>query len=137
MTPAPEPPASSRLPEPIVIPGAAIVSGASRGQRVGIPTLNIELAAIPKELEHGIYACWISFGDKRFQGALHYGPRPVFRDSETCEVHVLDATIDETPKIVDVEIVARIRDVQDFESVAAFKEAIENDIEAVRGILKA
>lgn len=136
MNPAPEPPANSKLPEPIRITAAPIVSGASRGRRIGIPTLNIDLSVIPKELQHGIYACWIRIGDKQYRGAMHYGPRPVFQDSETFEVHVLDAVLNESPETVDIDIVARIRDVQNLESIEALKKAIAADIEAVRAMLK-
>lgn len=137
MNPAPESPASSRLPEPLRIAAAPVVPGASRGRRIGIPTINVELSIIPKKLRHGIYACWILWNGKKYPGALHYGPRLVFNDSETCEVHVLDAIIDQTPKTVDIEIIARIRDVRNFKSTEALKQAIAADIEATRAILKA
>lgn len=121
---------------PLTIKEAVVIPGRSRGRRIGIPTLNIDLRAIPKELEHGIYACWITVNGKRLMGAMHYGPRPVFKDSETFEVHVLDAALAESPKTVDIEIVARIRDVENFASTEALKETIAADIAAVRAILK-
>ncbi len=125
------------LPKAIVISKATIVSGAGRGRRIGIPTLNIELSSAPKELTQGIYACWIILDGTRYKGAMHFGPRPVFKDSETLEVHVIDEAIAETPKTTDVEIVARIRGVENFPSVEALIEAIQSDIDASRAILSA
>ena len=66
---------------------------------------------------------------------MHYGPRPVFQDSSSCEVHLLDETIVKAPKEVTVEVVHRIRNVRDFPSVVALMREIEEDITAARGIL--
>ena len=135
MTAVNELPRPRRLPNAILIAGAAVVSGSARGRRIGIPTLNIELSSAPKELSHGIYACFISLGGKKYRGAMHYGPRPVFKDTETFEVHVLDAVIDEPPSTIDLEVIAKIRDVKDFPSTEALKEAIAADIAATRAML--
>ena len=120
---------------PLYIKAARVISGSARGRTIGIPTLNIELSSAPEELERGIYACFITFGGKKFKGAMHYGQRPVFRDSDSLEVHVLDAVIDTAPRIVDIEIVSRIRDVQNFPDVETLKKAIATDIAATRAIL--
>ncbi len=124
-----------RLSPSILIKNAFVVHGSGRGKGLGIPTINIEPSAIPKELEHGIYACWIKFSGKQFQGAVHYGPRPVFKDCETFEVHVLDATIDSSPLTVDIDIIGKIREIKDFPSVKALKEAIAADIAIIRSVL--
>ncbi len=67
---------------------------------------------------------------------MHFGPRPAFRDTLTLEVHVLDASIDQAPISVDLVLVSRIRDVLDFLSVRALKEAIAEDIRMTRAMLK-
>jgi FAD synthase len=106
----------------ISIRSAPTVSGASRGQRMGIPTINVDPASASKKLEHGIYACWITVDGKRYRGALHYGPRPAFSDpSVTLEIHVIDALIQRLPASVDLEIVEKIRDIENFESTEALK----------------
>ena len=124
------------LPDPIVIAGVHLVSGSARGRRIGIPTLNIELASAPKELAYGIYACLIFFGGATYKGGMHYGPRPVFKDTETFEVHVLDAVIDEPPSTIDLKVIAKIRDVKDFPSTEALKEAIAEDFRITRMLLR-
>ncbi len=119
----------------VIIQSAPVVSGAGRGRRIGIPTINVEPASAPKELTHGIYACFIFIDGKKYKGAMHFGPRPVFRDTETLEVHVLDATIETLPKTVDIEIAGRIRDIADFQSVEALQKAIAADIKTTRAML--
>ncbi len=104
---------------------------------MGIPTLNIALTSAPKTLAHGIYACLISFGGKTYQGAMHFGPRPVFKDTDALEVHVLDSIIDQPPVSVDLDIIGKIREVKDFPNAEALKEAIAQDIAAARAMLDA
>ena len=114
---------------------ARVVAGSGRGKRLKIPTLNLDPSGVPGVLTPGIYACWAGLGERKLMGALHYGPRPVFCDNPSLEVHILDEVIDLPPPIVAVQVVKRIRDVQDFPSVEALLSAIRHDIAQVRAIL--
>ncbi|PIR52831.1 hypothetical protein COU76_04255 [Candidatus Peregrinibacteria bacterium CG10_big_fil_rev_8_21_14_0_10_49_10] len=118
---------------------ASAISGAGRGREYGIPTINVNLAAVPEEMEEGIYACLVELGDdpKRYMGAMHFGPRPVFQDSRACEVHVLDTDIETPPAEVTITVVAYLRSIQNFGSVEELKEQILEDIEQCRAILGA
>ncbi len=124
------------LPKPVQIKHAKTVSGRSRGTRLGFPTINIDLVSAPQELAHGIYACWIFLNDQKYMGAMHYGDRPVFQDTKTFEVHVIDGEIRNFPEEVDVDVIARLREVLHFETTEALQEAIATDILNVRAILK-
>lgn len=68
-------------------------------------------------------------------GAMHYGPRPVFNDDVSWEVHVLDRTIETPPETVTVTILERLREVRDFPSKEELMAQIGTDIEQVRAIL--
>lgn len=114
---------------------ARVITGAGRGKKIGTPTMNVHLDDVPKELKEGIYACRVQLGvgEKGWTDAvLHYGPRPVFKDSLSCEVHILDQLIHNPPEKITVEIIKRLRSVQDFPSPEALKEQIEKDIEEAR-----
>jgi riboflavin kinase/FMN adenylyltransferase len=124
------------LPSPLEIRGAPVVSGAGRGKKIGIPTVNLNLKAAPSSLEQGVYACRIFIKGKRYMGAMHFGPRPVFSDSDSFEVYVLDTTLTEVAETVDLTIVAKIREIQNFPSAEILKTAIADDVRAVRAILK-
>ncbi len=123
--------------KPIKLVQAPVVQGRSRGRRIGIPTINVEPSAAPKELSHGIYACWITVSGKRYRGAMHFGPRPAFDDTETLEVHILDELITEVPKTVDLEVVKRLRDVENFSNTKELVARINQDISETRAILEA
>lgn len=124
-----------RLEQTISIRGAKTVPGRGRGKGLGIPTINLDLASVPSDLAHGIYACRITLDQKTFMGAMHYGPRPVFRDSLAFEVHIIDETIDTVPACADIDIIGYIRPVLDFPSTEALLERISTDIDEARGML--
>jgi FAD synthase len=65
---------------------------------------------------------------------MHLGPRPVFKDVRSCEIHLLDADID-PPLMVEVLVDAYLREVCDFPSVEAMMEQIETDISQAREVL--
>jgi len=68
---------------------------------------------------------------------LHYGPRPVFKDTPACEVHLLDRLVEKAPVLVTVHIVKYLREVRDFASVEALQAQIAADITEARAIVAA
>lgn len=115
---------------------AHVIIGSGRGKGMGTPTLNLDLHDIPDDLKEGIYACKAIIDDQTYNAAMHYGPRPVHKDSPSCEVHLLDETINDAPETITVEIVEYVRPVRDFPSEAALIAQIGNDIQRARGILE-
>jgi len=121
-----------------LIRAASVLSGHGIGRSIGVPTLNIDPTLAPKGFSHGIYACWVTLHGLRYKGALHFGPRPAFKDIHpSFEVHVLDAVIASTPPSIDLTIVEKIRDIEDFVDSVALKKRIDQDIAAVHAILSA
>ena len=121
---------------PIIFHASAI-EGAGRGREYGIPTVNINLASVPAELEEGIYACFVNIenDEKKYLGAMHYGPRPVFKDSRACEIHLIDAVLSTLPAEVTVTVIEHLRAIRNFSSVEELKEQILDDIGICRAIL--
>jgi len=68
---------------------------------------------------------------------MHHGPRFVHRLPVSCEVHLIERMPPETPAVLNVEIVQRLRNVQDFNTPQELQDAIEADIAAARAILGA
>ena len=114
---------------------ARVVTGAGRGKLIGTPTINLDTLDVPPEMDEGIYACRAIIDNKNENAVLHYGPRPVFKDTSSCEVHLLDRTLEKTPEMLTVEVIQFLRDVRDFPSVDALKKQIGKDIDEVRAIL--
>jgi riboflavin kinase / FMN adenylyltransferase len=114
---------------------AHVIPGAGRGKKLGAPTLNVSLSDVPKDLKEGIYACFVTIDGTKHQAALHYGPRPVFKDSTSCEVYVLDQHIGKPPAQISIDIVAYLREVRDFPNPEALMAQIAQDVKRTRVIL--
>lgn len=113
------------------------IAGAGRGKKLNVPTINLDLQTVPIAMQHGVYACLVSLdgGKTWLQSATHYGPRPVFQDSVSFEVHLLDTTVALAPESIQVQVIARLRDVQNFPGPDELKAAIAQDISQTRAIL--
>lgn len=115
---------------------ARVVEGAGRGRTIGSPTLNVSLQDVPKSMREGIYACRVRRGNKRLLAAMHFGPRPVFHDTRTCEIHIIDHSPVRRPSRLTVDVVKRLRSVRDFPSVDALKRQIARDVEKTKKVLR-
>lgn len=107
------------------------ITGKGRGAKIGIPTINLK---IPQnfQLKKGIYAVWVTIGNHKYQGTLHYGPIPTFAQPEdNLEVMILDVNgklgnLTNLP--VEIEIVKRIRSIKKFSKVEKLLKKINSDI---------
>ncbi|PIR54441.1 hypothetical protein COU75_00825 [Candidatus Peregrinibacteria bacterium CG10_big_fil_rev_8_21_14_0_10_42_8] len=111
---------------------ARTVSGSGRGKGLNVPTINLDMSDIPDGIEDGLYACTIS---NNMPAILHFGIRPTFNDSPSCEVHILDTVISSPPEKLSVEIVQKIRETKKFDSPDELMEQMQKDICVARGIL--
>lgn len=111
----------------------AKIKGAGKGKALGSPTMNLDLADVPEELEEGVYAVRANGAD----ATMHYGPRPTLELGRSCEIHFLGeagASNFEREELT-VEVVERLRDVQDFGDEEGLKKQIAEDIEKARALL--
>ncbi|HSM37400.1 MAG TPA: bifunctional riboflavin kinase/FAD synthetase [Longimicrobiales bacterium] len=121
-----------------------VVRGEGRGREIGVPTANLSLHGDKLLPAAGIYAvrAWTGGvaapgpGGGPYDAVLHVGPRPVFDDARvTVEAHLLDRSVDLYGRVVRLELISRIRDVSDFDSVADLVRAIQGDVtEAKRAL---
>ena len=112
------------------------IKGKGRGKTVGYPTMNLE---IPHDfiLPEGIYAVWVRIENKKFPGALHWGPIPTFHEKEkSLEVFIIDAKDMQFPEscthTITIDIVKKIRDVKRFSSTDELTAQIAQDIFAIK-----
>lgn len=111
---------------------AHVITGSGRGKDLNVPTINLDMTDIDIPIEDGLYLCMVD-GDQ--PGLLHYGVRPTFEDTPSCEVHILDLDITTPPKSLSVEILQKIRETQKFESAEELMSQMKEDIQTARGIL--
>ena len=116
------------------------VKGKGRGKVIGFPTINLDIPS-GLSLEDGIYAAWVTIGDRRYKGALHFGPIPTFDETtKSLEVFLLDATEEELIGMENVAIkidtVKKIRDIIKFDTTGELTKQIREDILVIDAILQ-
>lgn len=105
-----------------------VISGSSRGKKIGVPTINF---VVPKNLKlpHGIYAGWLSIRQKKYPAAIHFGPRPQFNEDEvTLEAHIIGKSLPPVFAKAELELVHFLRLIKNFSSLKALIQRIQKDI---------
>ncbi len=111
-----------------------IVHGQGRGHHLGIPTINLSVSDV--ELPYGVYAVRVSLGEQTYGGAMNWGARPTFDESNpVMEIHLLDFEGEVYGELAEVEIVEQIRDVMKFATKEELVAQIEEDIAQVKSLL--
>jgi riboflavin kinase/FMN adenylyltransferase len=106
-----------------------VVKGDRRGQELGFPTANLEVApqmALPGD---GIYATWAIIDGVRHPSATSIGVRPTFAlTKRLVEVYVIDFNADLYDRQMSIEFVRKLRDQEAFSSVEALVDQIGLDV---------
>ncbi len=105
-----------------------VTHGAGRGAKIGFPTAN--LSAVDTLLPAlGVYAgrAWVA--DTAYAAAIHVGPSPTFGDAVArVEVHLIEYHETLYGQPLEVDFLARLRDIRPFESPAALVEQLQRDV---------
>jgi riboflavin kinase/FMN adenylyltransferase len=123
--------AAAMLTRPYRIRGM-VTHGAGRGAKIGFPTANV--GAIDTLLPAlGVYAGRAIVGDLAKPAAINLGPNPTFGEQRVkVEVHVLDFHGPLYGEPIEVDFLARLRDIQKFTSIEQLKEQLARDIARTR-----
>ncbi len=109
-----------------------VVRGDQLGRQWGVPTANVDTGnqILPP---HGVYAARIHHGGQCYRAALNIGVRPTVTAGPQLrvEAHLLNFSGDLYGLELEVEITARLRPEQRFDSVTALREQIARDVAAV------
>jgi riboflavin kinase/FMN adenylyltransferase len=111
-----------------------VVRGAGRGRDLGFPTAN--LGGIDTLLPgEGIYAGGVRLDDGPHALALSVGPNPTFQEHALkVEAHVLDFAGDLYDRSLEVDFLARLRDIKRFAAAAELVRQMADDVGSVRRI---
>ena len=111
-----------------------VTHGAGRGASIGFPTAN--LAGVDALLPAlGVYAGRAWADGQLHTAAINVGPNPTFGDSGVkVEVHLLDGEVELYGKTLEVEFLAKLRDVRQFGSVEELVTQLKSDVAAAREI---
>jgi riboflavin kinase/FMN adenylyltransferase len=111
-----------------------VTHGEGRGAQIGFPTAN--LAGIDTLLPAaGVYAGRAWIGGEGLAAAINLGPNPTFGESALkVEVHVLDREVALYGEPLEVEFLARLRDVVKFASREELVSQLRKDVESARRV---
>ena len=128
--------ASRLLGRPYAI-GGRVVRGAQLGRTLGFPTANIRFPKKPAL--RGIYATRVhGVGDAALPSVASFGTRPTVDGVEPLlEAHIFDFDGDLYGRHIQVEFVARLRDEEKFDDLAALTAQMHRDAADARAILRA
>lgn len=113
-----------------------VTHGAGRGARIGFPTAN--LSAVDTLLPGtGVYAGRAFLEGGLWNAAIHVGPSPTFGEQTAkVEVHLLDFMGSVYGRLMEVDFIARLRDIQPFASVEDLKAQLARDVARTAEVLK-
>jgi riboflavin kinase/FMN adenylyltransferase len=112
-----------------------VTHGASRGHRIGFPTANMD-AIDTLEPAAGVYAGIAQLpGAKSCLAAINVGSNPTFGEQvQKVEVHLIDWHGALYGEPLEVDFLARLRDIQRFDGADELKTQLQKDIEQTRRI---
>jgi riboflavin kinase/FMN adenylyltransferase len=105
-----------------------VVHGARRGASIGFPTANLEGidTLIPA---HGVYAGAAWPDDRRWAAAINIGPNPTFGEHAVkSEVHNLGFGESLYGRAIEIEFLARLRDIKTFSSKEELIAQLDQDV---------
>ncbi|REJ70150.1 MAG: bifunctional riboflavin kinase/FAD synthetase [Planctomycetota bacterium] len=115
------------LTEPYRIRGM-VTHGVGRGHEIGFPTANLEAidTLLPGE---GVYAGWGYHDNQRSVAAINIGANPTFGEGQLkVEIHLVGWQKPLYGRPLEVDFLARLRDVQRFESVEQLVAQLTADV---------
>jgi len=112
-----------------------VVRGAARGTKLGYPTANVEPADVLLPAE-GIYAGRAVADGSPWPAAVNIGPNPTFGDARRkVEVYLVGYEGSLYERTIEVDFLARLRDIIRFDSVDALVAQMARDVALTRDIV--
>ena len=109
-----------------------VISGDSRGSRLGFPTANIHTSCrLPQK---GVYICQLSLHEKTYPAVMNIGVNPTFTSSKELkvEVHLINHKLSLRGKKVELSVLKKLRDEQKFQDIPSLKNQIQLDVQKSR-----
>lgn len=114
----------------------SVIKGQKIARKLGYPTINLVWPNSMVKLPYGVYFGYVqldSNNDSKLRPALiSWGIKPTLTDgnSEILEAHIYDCNEDLYGKIVKVVFVKKVRDEENFHSMAVLKTQLQKDYSA-------
>jgi riboflavin kinase/FMN adenylyltransferase len=128
---------TTALGRPFAVDGT-VVAGAGRGEALGFPTANLEMAARMLMPGQGVYAGMAYLDGEGHVAAINIGTNPTFGDEPVhLEAYLLAFEQEVRGRPMSVEFWHRLRDEVRFESAEDLARQIKDDVERTRALMEA
>ena len=111
-----------------------VIHGLGNGKKVDMPTANLDIENINKDIEYGVYATKVIIDDKSYLGVCNIGNRPTIDNKKTVEVLIIDFNKDIYGKNIEIKLLKKLRDIEKFDSLIELKKQVDKDIEKTKEI---
>lgn len=109
---------------------AKIIKGMGRGEKIGLPTINLD--RINLDIDYGVYLVKAEIDGTIHGGLLHFGPKETFGEPASLELFVREYILNIMQKSVKIKIGRRIREIKKFSGPNELKEQINKDLEELK-----
>ena len=109
-----------------------VIHGLGNGKKVNMPTANLDIKDIDKDIEYGVYATKVIIDDKSYLGVCNIGNRPTVDNKQAIEVLIIDFNKDIYGKKIEIELLKKLRDIEKFDSLIELKKQVDKDIEQTK-----
>jgi riboflavin kinase/FMN adenylyltransferase len=124
--------AARLLGEPFFLRGE-VVKDRQVGRTIGFPTANILYPTDKFPLKKGVYEARAEIDGRAYKGIVNFGARPTFDDEKVLTETYLDGfSGDLYGRVIDVEFIRYLRDIQKFDGIEQLKTQLTTDIERVK-----
>jgi len=129
--------ANTYLQHPFVLTGT-VVKGKELGKKLGFPTANLKIEEVYKLIpKNGVYVVRSKIDDELVYGMMSIGTNPTVGGTEkTIETNFFMPDMDLYGKKLQIEMLSRIRDEKNFDSVEDLKAALKQDKAFSEGFIK-
>lgn len=105
-----------------------VVEGNKIGRTLGFATANLAINKEEKLLPNGVFIVNVAIKEKIFNGLLNIGIRPTLHGfTKTVEVHILDFNENIYGQEIEILLLHKIRNEQEFDSIESLKNQINLD----------
>ena len=109
-----------------------VIHGLGNGRKVNMPTANLDIKDLDKDIEYGVYAVKVIIDNQTFLGVCNIGSRPTVDNKKTIEVMIIDFNEDIYGKTIEIVLLKKIREIEKFNSLEDVKKQVDIDIKKTK-----
>ncbi|MBU0577178.1 riboflavin kinase [Patescibacteria group bacterium] len=104
--------------------------GSKTGQKIGFPTINLNIGSFSDYNKPGAYTCKVLIGKKEYLGALYFGQK-MHHKAMVLEIHILNFSHKIYGQFITFKVGKKIRSPKQFTDLQELKKQIAKDIKSV------